>query len=96
MNGEAVPGASATLTARGRQAGIVTIAGRDGAFSFGGVPAAVDRVWIESPGFETYLSGNIALGAGEKLQLPAIRMQISATHTTVNVVVTQKQGGWSK
>jgi len=39
--------------------------------------------------------GNIALGAGEKLQLRAICMQISATHTTVNVVVTQKQGGWS-
>lgn len=91
LNGGAVPGARVTLTAEGPQAKRETIAGSDGTFSFLGLPADIYRVTIESPGLETYLSGDIPLRAEETLELPTIGLRIGARSTTVNVVVTQEQ-----
>lgn len=91
LNGGALPGAHVTLRDQGSQTTRKTIAESDGTFAFTELPAGLYRVVIESPEFETYLSADIPLRAQETLELPTIGLQIRATNTTVNVVVTQEQ-----
>ncbi|MEO6981682.1 MAG: carboxypeptidase-like regulatory domain-containing protein [Edaphobacter sp.] len=90
-NGGPLPGAQIILMEGGAQGTRKAIAGRDGAFSFTGLPVGLYRVAIESPGMETYLSAYMPLHAEEALALPKTGLRIGATKTTVNVVVTQEQ-----
>jgi len=60
----------------------------NGVFRFAGVSPGTYRVKINAAGLEPYVSDDVILGAGEKLELPLVVMQIATETTTVNVVAT--------
>jgi hypothetical protein len=87
--GAEVPGAQVMLgiSGTGTQRRITT--GGDGSFRFDAVEPATFRLTVSSPGFSTWVSENLVLQPGQRLEMPPVVLQIAPASTHVEVVFTQ-------
>jgi Carboxypeptidase regulatory-like domain len=90
-NGGTLSGAAATLTSAKTREQRISLSGANGDFSFAGLPAGNFKLTIASPGMDPFVLPVIALGVGERRELPNISMAIAGTTTEVRVSVTQTE-----
>ena len=86
-----VPNAHVTLTGQPGAAEQIVTSGRDGTFTFAGLPAGTYHITIVSAGLETFISSDIVVATGQAHVLPRIALPLAGEHTSVDVVVTQEQ-----
>ncbi len=59
-----------------------------GRFTFSNLPAGSFRVTVTAPNLTTFTSNQIALTAGQNIELPQTVLRVGKTHADVNVVAT--------
>ena len=90
-NGAVVPKARVTLSEHGVVAERVRETDADGRFDFADLGAGAFTMVIASPGFETFVSEEILLGAGEKRELPKIALLVAMANTDMQVFATRDE-----
>jgi hypothetical protein len=91
-NGAPVPRATILLEGPRREDRRTTIADDNGAFQFGGLRAGIPyQITIKVEDFETWKSKAIVLTPGQFYFLPDIKLNISASVTSVTVYASQDQ-----
>lgn len=91
VNGGAVPGAAATLTAQGARPPMKTAAGSDGTFTFSGLAPGVYRVTVAAKGFGTYVSAWMRLVADQSIEVPTFGLAIASASASIDVTATEQQ-----
>lgn len=87
-NGSVIVGATVVLSGQniGERVGV---SDGKGEFTFAGLPEGAFQVTIAAAGFETFVSGEILLGPGERRELPATDLAVAVTNTDVQVTATR-------
>jgi hypothetical protein len=84
--GAAVPNATVNLTlADGAKPLASTITTSEGIFNFPTINPGVYSVEVESQGFTKFVTRDVRVAASQQLQLPTIKLEISATAQTVEI-----------
>ncbi len=91
VNGAMVPGAEVRLVDRSRSQERHTTAGADGRFDFSGLAPGRFELTISAPGLATFVSNEIVLHGGERVEQPRIALPVATAKTEVQVVVTEQQ-----
>jgi hypothetical protein len=87
-NGAVVPGAQVQLIRPDGAVERTVAADNWGRFNFSGLPAGTFRVTVAAPNLTTFTSDQIALTAGQNVQLSPAVLHVGRTHADVNVVAT--------
>ncbi len=87
-NGAVVPGAQVQLIGPSGAVERTVAADEWGRFTFSNLPAGSFRVTVTAPNLTTFSSNQIALTAGQNLELPQTVLHVGKTHADVNVVAT--------
>ncbi len=90
-NGAVVPGAQVQLLGPNGIAEHTVASDEWGKFIFSDLPAGTFEITVSSPGLTTFKSDQIALTAGQNLQLPKTVLRVGQTHADVKVVATLQQ-----
>ena len=90
LTGAGVPGAHVTLTSGGK---VVRTASADetGAFRFDGLAARSYHIDVTAAGMGTYVSAEVRLQAGQRLELSPVALAVGASRADVQVTVTEEQ-----
>ncbi len=91
QHGDPIPGATVTLTARGRFDERVTTTAGDGSYSFADLPLLDFHVTASAPGFAPVASAEFLGRAGESVTAPKVILELSASASSVSVVATPDQ-----
>lgn len=87
-SGALVPGAQVTLSVKDGAQVQVLMSGSDGEFTFANLPPGTYRVTATSPGMISFVSQDLVLREGERLEIPRVQLPIATAHADVVVTVT--------
>jgi hypothetical protein len=91
ISGAAIPGATVTLVHLPELTEEILTSDASGNFSYSGLPAGNFRVSVTAKGFETVITNELRLKAGEQHEVQLARMPVGVADTEINVVVTEQE-----